>query len=134
MRFFFDRNLSYRIARMIDAFDPDHDARHLDDDRRFVETAGDTEWITTLSGDEPPWHAIVSLDARMLTRPDESAALRRSGLKFFVLERWDRMKLHEQAWKFVKVWPDIVQHAAGHRAKVFEVVSGRSLKVVPRPI
>jgi hypothetical protein len=40
------------------------------------------------------------------------------------------MAIHEQAWKFIKVWPEIVKSAAAAREPtVFEVQAGAGLKI-----
>jgi len=62
MRFFFDRNMSPLLARMVDVLDREHTAL-------------------------------------------------------------------EQAWKFIKVWPDIVEHAKGAAPRIFEISGGAGLKI-----
>lgn len=42
------------------------------------------------------------------------------------------MKFHEQAWKFIKVWPDVVEAAANVLHRVFEICGGKSLKMEQR--
>ena len=46
MKFFFDRNIAARLARMLDQFDDVHTIRHHDDDGRFTPTTPDIEWLT----------------------------------------------------------------------------------------
>jgi hypothetical protein len=41
------------------------------------------------------------------------------------------MSFHEYAWKFLKVWPEIAEAAAHHKARLFEVSAGKALKVDP---
>lgn len=38
------------------------------------------------------------------------------------------MSTHEQAWKFVRAWPELVDTAENHRGKVFEI-EGANLKI-----
>jgi hypothetical protein len=38
--------------------------------------------------------------------------------------------MHEQAWKFLRSWPQIVEMAENHKARVFEI-EGANLKVTP---
>lgn len=54
MRFFFDRCISFRLARMIDAYDPDHTVCAHDDDPRFHATTPDAVWLAGLGRDNPP--------------------------------------------------------------------------------
>jgi hypothetical protein len=129
MKFLFDRNMSPRIARMIDAFDPEHSVRHHDEDPRLTATTPDVEWIRALGADDPPW-VVVSGDGRILRNKAELAALKEAGLTFFCMSKaWMHMKIHEYAWKFVKVWPDVVDNAKGIAPRLFEVGGGSGLKI-----
>jgi hypothetical protein len=131
MTFFFDRCTSPRIARMVNAFEAVHTTRHHDDDARFIKTTSDIERITAIGGEEPPW-AVVSGDGRILRNRHELAALRATRLRFFCLSsQWMRMPIYEQAWRFMKVWPKIVENALTSRDSLFEVRGGKALKVDP---
>ena len=131
MRFFFDRCISIRIARMVSGFESNHTVRHHDDDTRFGPTTQDTEWIEALANDGLSW-IIVSGDGRILKNKVERAALEQTQLPFFCMAKaWMNMKIHEYAWKFMKVWPEIVEHAEHSKARVFEVGGGKSLLVTP---
>lgn len=129
MRFFFDRCFPVRIARVIHAFERGHTVRHLDDDERFEPTTPDTEWITALGQYDPAW-IIVSVDRGILRNKAERAALVNAGLKFYYLTRqWAKLSFHEQAWRFLKVWPDIVESASHEKGRVFEVTVGKNMRV-----
>jgi hypothetical protein len=39
------------------------------------------------------------------------------------------MKIYEQAWKFIKVWPFIIENAKGTTPRILEVSGGAGLKV-----
>jgi hypothetical protein len=131
MRFFFDRCMSIRIARMINAYESEHTIRHHDEDSRFSPTTKDEEWISALARDDPPWVAL-SGDGRILTNKVMRAQLQRVGLRFFYMAPpWMKMKLHEYAWKFVRIWPEIVNTAHTAKGQLFEVAGGRALKVRP---
>lgn len=131
MKFFFDRCISRRIARMVQEYDPDHTARHLDDDDRFVPTTPDVEWLSALGAEEIPW-IIISGDSRILRNKAERQVLREANLTFFCMSRqWSKMAIAEYAWKFIKVWPEIVRNARDSTSlpKIFEVSGGSSLKI-----
>jgi hypothetical protein len=73
------------------------------------------------------------MDAQILTKAHERKALEESGLKFFLLGTgWMRMPMHEKVWKLLKTWPNILAEAETSRLRIFEVMSGSSLKVEPR--
>jgi hypothetical protein len=42
------------------------------------------------------------------------------------------MRFREQARKFIKIWPEIVEAAANVRHRIFEISGGKSLKVEQR--
>ena len=131
MMFFFDRCTSPRIARAIAALETSHTVRHHDDDARFTNVTTDIEWINTLGADDLSW-VVISGDARILRNKVERVALKEAGLTFFCLTKaWMSMGFNEQAWKFVKVWPAIVESALHSKAKIFEVAGGKALKVDP---
>ena len=130
LRFLFDRCCPVRLARVIAAFDEVKTVRFVDDDERFERTTPDVEWIRMLAADLP-W-AVVSMDAKVLTRPHEINALRGSGVKFVLLGKgWMRMPPHQQAWRLLKTWPNVVEAVRNVRADLFEVSAGGSHKVEP---
>ena len=131
MKFFFDRNMSVYLARMITALERDHTIQHHDEDPRFQTTTPDTEWISVLGKDRPTW-VVISGDGRILRNKAERSALREAKLNFFCLSKqWMHAPKYEFAWKFVKVWPDILENAKlmSSYQCVFEVTGGKSLKI-----
>jgi hypothetical protein len=134
MRFFFDRCMPIRVARMVNAYESDHEVRHHDEDSRFQPTTSDEEWITTLGGDDPPWVAL-SGDGRILKNKVMRAKVHQAGLIFFhMASPWMSMRISEYAWKFMRVWPVIVDTALHSKGPLFEVAGGRALKVRPMPL
>jgi hypothetical protein len=129
MRFFFDRNMAPQLARMVNALEREHTAQSHYDDDRFTDTTSDVEWIKVLADDDPPW-VIISGDGRILKNKAELSALKEAGLTFFCLSRqWMHMKIYEQAWKFIKAWPDILENAKGTTPRIYEISGGAGLKV-----
>jgi hypothetical protein len=128
-RFFFDRCMPLRLARMIAVWVPTHQILHHDDDLRFDPTTEDVEWIRTVGNDHPPW-VVISGDSKILKRPLEREALRNANLTFFCLsDHWPKMPINEQAWKFLKVWPDILVASDCTVPSIFRVYFGKSMKV-----
>jgi hypothetical protein len=116
---------------MVNAFETEQTVRHHDEDTRFMPTTPDVERIATLGGDDPPW-IVVSGDGRILKNKVERSALLATPLTFFCMAKpWLHTKIHEYAWKFMKVWPEIVENAKHSKAKLFEVAGGKALKVSP---
>lgn len=129
MNFFFDRCMPIRVARMVNAYESDHTIRHHDEDARFRPTTTDEEWITALGADDPPWVAL-SGDGRILTNKVMRVRLQQTGRRFFYMASpWMSMKIHEYAWKFIRIWPQIVDAAIHSKTQLFEVAGGRALKV-----
>lgn len=129
MRFFFDRNMSLRIARMVGAFEREHTAQAHDDDPRFANTTPDIEWIQALGADDPTW-IVISGDGRILKNKAELQALKEARLTFVCMTKQSmHIRIYEYAWKFMKVWPEIVENAGGTDPRIFEVAGGKALKV-----
>ncbi|QEL13289.1 PIN-like domain-containing protein [Limnoglobus roseus] len=131
LAFFFDRCFPRPIAYMIAQYESRYHVRFLDDDSRFRTDSPDTEIIQTLGDDSNYRWVLLSADARITRRPAERAALSGAGIKFFYCGRaWFKMDMHEQAWKFVRSWPSIVEIAEHHKQKIFEI-EGTNLKITP---
>jgi hypothetical protein len=130
--FLFDRCFPRPIARMIEQYEGGQVVvRFQDDDERFEIDTPDVDIIRTLAADETYHWVLVSADTRITRRPAERTILAASGIKFFYCGRaWFRMEMHEQAWKFLRSWPDIVERAENHKARVFEI-EGANLKITP---
>lgn len=125
MRFFFDRNMSPYLARMVSIFAREHTVVHHDDDGRFAPTTADIEWIRTLSADNPQW-IVLSGDGRILKNKAERAALEEARLTFFCMAKvWTHMSIHEYTWRFIKIWPEIVEAARGVNPRIFEVAAAK---------
>jgi|SRR5262245_52308271 len=107
------------------------EARFQDDDNRFAIDTPDVDIIRTLDADETYRWVFVSADTRITKRPAERAVLVATKIKFFYCAKaWFKMSTHEQAWKFLRVWPQIVEMAEHYKGKVFEI-EGANLKVTP---
>jgi 1,2-phenylacetyl-CoA epoxidase PaaB subunit len=112
VRFFFDNNLSPKLARSLDKLvEPQHQVVHLKD--RFAANTADEVWMRALAGEEG-W-IIVSGDLRIRKNPHEIKAWTEAGhTTFFLKKGWIDLTFWEQAWKFAKVFPDMI--AAAERA------------------
>lgn len=110
MRFFFDANLSARLAKALDIFaQPDHAIVHLKD--RFPVDVADENWMADLAS-EPDW-IIVSGDVRIRKNPHEVQAWRAAGhATFFLREGWTSYNLWVHAWKLMKCFPEIIATAS----------------------
>jgi hypothetical protein len=131
MRFFFDRNMSPRLARMMASYaQGEHEVRAHDDDERFTATTPDVEWLGALAADHPPW-VILSADGRILRNRVERQALREANITFVSFGRWAHMRFPEYAWKLVRVWPELVRvtAACAETPTIFEVAGGHGTKV-----
>jgi len=132
MRFFFDRCAPIAIARMVRAIEGTATTiRHHDEESRFNPKTADTEWMKKLGEDgEPPW-IVISGDGRILKNRAERAVLDEVGLPFFCLDKpWPNTPIYEYAWKFMKVWPKIVDTACQRKAgAIFKISAGSSLSI-----
>src|SRR3954451_25325264 len=74
MRFFFDRNMSPRLARMVDIYEREHRVSHHDEDDRLSPKTTDIEWIKILGADDPAW-IVLSGDGKILRNKTEMKAV-----------------------------------------------------------
>jgi hypothetical protein len=126
MRFFFDRSAAIGLAKMVRAIDEKKFLIvHHDEDTRFGPKTADIEWMETLGRDgDPPW-IVISGDGRILKNKVERQILTEANLIFFCLDDpWVMWPLYESAWRFMKVWPKIVEEATKPKAKRFRVRGG----------
>ncbi len=110
MKFFFDNNLSPKLARCLHVLvQPDHVVVHLKE--RFAANTPDEIWMRTLAR-EDDW-VIISMDTRILRKPHEISAWREAGhTTFFLKKGWSQLRFWDQAQKFVKFFPDIIETAS----------------------
>lgn len=111
MRFYFDVNVSPKLARALAALeDGVADVTIVHGSEKFAPNTPDTEWIRQL-GAEGDW-IIVTADRRIARTPDERAAWRESGLTtYFFSETFAEAAHWAQAVEVVKQWPDLRSHA-----------------------
>lgn len=105
MKFFFDNNLSPRLAQAVSILvDSSYTIQHLRD--RFPPDIKDEEWIHAL-GQEGKW-VVISGDLRIYRNRHQREAWRRTGLTaFFLASGWIKLSLLDQSWRFLRWWPMI---------------------------
>jgi hypothetical protein len=109
VKFFFDNTMSRKVVGALKILDSSQEIVHLTE--QFPADTPDAEWITALS-EEGDW-VIVSGDVRITRNPGERAAwLESKLLAFFLAKGWTNQTLWDQAWRFVKCWPRIVEQAS----------------------
>jgi PIN like domain len=133
MRFFFDRNISHHLARMLAGYAGryDDEVRAHDDDPRFELNTPDEVWLKALGQDDPPW-VVVCGDGAILNNPAERAALEEANLTFVCFApSWIKMRFDDQAWRLIKEWNKIAAkvRSAGDRPRIYKVHWGRSVKI-----
>ena len=122
MDFFVDRNLPEKLARMLGQYDRNHNVFHLDD--RFDKTTPDTEWLLGIA-EWDPIPIVISGDGRILKNPAELQVLSDLPITFFLFApAWANMAWPEQAWKTIKVWPEIVKNAQTTKPTIYQVPIG----------
>jgi hypothetical protein len=109
VNFFFDNNLSPKIAKGLGGFlSPDHKVTHLKD--RFPPTTDDIDWMAQLANETDL--IIVTADVRIGKNPQEVEAWRQAGHTIFFLKPgWTDMTFWDQAQKFTKCFPSIIEKA-----------------------
>lgn len=124
MKFFFDRNTSIHIARMLSHYDRQNNVVHQDDDIRFEWDSPDHEIILTLGG-ENPRPVWITADHGQRRDPIERAALRDSGMTIFFSKK-NNGDPHFQSLKWLAVWPAVVSYAQTSKLPTaYEIPFGR---------
>ena len=125
MNFFFDNNLAPKLAhglsRMIE---PEHRVVHLKD--RFRADVEDVVWMRALATETDL--VIVTADIRICRNPHEIEAWRQaSHTVFFLKPGWTNLSFWDQANKFTKCFPDIIEKAeCSERGSMFLItVNGK---------
>jgi hypothetical protein len=109
VKFFFDNNLAPKIAKGLNGFaSPDHQVIHLKD--KFSANTDDVDWMNQLAEEEDL--IIVTADVRIGKNPQEIEAWKQAGHTIFFLKPgWTDMKFWDQAQKFTKCFPSIIERA-----------------------
>jgi hypothetical protein len=109
VNFFFDNNLAPKLAHSLHALvEPDHKIVHLKD--LFAANEEDAEWMKKLS-QQGDW-TIITGDVRIRRNPHEVRAWKEAGhTLFFLKPGWTDLKFWEQAAKFTKYLPEIIETA-----------------------
>jgi PIN domain-containing protein len=131
MKFFFDNMMSPRLAKMLEAFvEGEHTVRHIRYDPRFRHNTSDAIRIPALADDDIQW-SVISGDLWMLSSPTIIARLHKSRIVFFCMDKnWCSGNTeNDQAWKLLRVWPDVVARARGAGPAFYEV---RTAAMMPR--
>ncbi len=113
MRFFFDNNLSPKLARSLNELvRPEHQVAHLKE--FFSANTPDVIWMRALAK-EFDW-VIISGDLQIRRNPHEIRAWQEAGhTTFFLKKGWIDLPFWDQAWKFAKVFPDLLATAESAR-------------------
>jgi PIN like domain len=125
VKFFFDNNLAPKLAKSLHVLvEPEHQVVHLKD--RFAANTPDETWMLALAG-ESGW-IIISGDVRISKNLHEVEAWKAAGHTTFFLKRgWTNIGFWEQAQKFVKCFPGIMDTASRARkgSMFFVTVNGK---------
>ena len=125
MKFFFDNNLAIKLAHGLDQMvSPHHRVIHLREE--FLPNAEDAVWMMALAKEKDL--VIVTADVAISRNPHEVEAWKKAGHTVFFLKLgWTHLKFWEQANKFTKCFPEIIEQAMrSQRGATFTVtVNGK---------
>ena len=109
MKFFFDNNLAPKLAHGLNQMvEPEHRVVHLKDD--FPGNVEDVVWMRALA--KEPDLVIVTADNRISRNPHEVRAWKQAGHTIFFLKPgWTDLAFWEQANKFTKCFPELINEA-----------------------
>jgi hypothetical protein len=136
MTFFFDRcfprSLTHalQILQRVPSAMKDVVLIHFNDRPEFSQSTPDTEWIRVVSLWNPK-PIVITSDPKILKRPDEMRELFHANLMFIALaDQWAEMDIWDQAWKFIKLWPNVLKKMDGlHQPTVFSLSGGQVPKL-----
>ena len=102
MNFFFDANLSYRLAKAMEWLDEDASVIYLGD--QFPQNAADEDWLKYVGENEL---VLVTRDRRIRRRRAEFLALKKYNVGAFFLigknlDKWQQIKQLIWAWEEMK--------------------------------
>lgn len=101
--FFFDNDISFRIAHALRHFVEGHEVLALRD--RFPTNTPDSEWIPEVG--KHGW-IVISRDHNQRRMESEHAALRQSGVRVLYVRNGDKQDdLFTDAARIIKNWPKI---------------------------
>jgi hypothetical protein len=111
VKFFFDNNLAPKIAKALNILvSPEHQVIHLKD--QFPADTEDIVWMEKLAQEKGL--IIITGDVRIGKNPQELKAWKQAGHTiFFVKQGWTNLKFWDQAQKFIKCFPSIIEQSKG---------------------
>lgn len=127
LNFVLDENISHKLADILPHVCPDCDVKHLTS--LYGQGSPDAEWLGKL-GRMTTKPVVIGGDGRILRNRAEQQALKSAGLTFVLLKNWTNIGWHEQAWKMVKVFPEIVREVGTLRSPtIYEITTAPKLSV-----
>ena len=109
MRFFFDNNLAPKLAHGLSQMvEPENRVVHLTD--LFPANVEDVVWMRALAKESDL--VIVTADTHISRNPHEVAAWKQAGHTIFFLKPgWTDLTFWDQANKFTKCFPQLIEEA-----------------------
>ena len=105
--FYFDENLSWRLAQMLAALD----VKVTHQKQEFPSGMLDSDWIPEIG---KRGYVLVTWDRKTRTRPAEAEALRKHGVTTIYLgEFWKKLQFWDQAAWLARHWPKIEEFVTG---------------------
>jgi hypothetical protein len=130
VKFFFDNNLASKLAHALDKLvSPEHRVVHLRDE--FLPNVEDAVWMNALAKEDDV--VIVTADVAISRNPHEVEAWKQAGhTVFFLKPGWTHLTFWEQANKFTKCFPQMIDWAVrSERGSTFSVtVNGKIARLM----
>jgi len=126
--YFLDNCISYRYAAMLHALEMGEVTSLR---AHYKEDAKDPVWLPDLGTNG--W-TLISVDHAQRRKPEERQAIIASGaMAFYLAKSFLSLMFDEQAWRLVKLWPEITQTAQKSRGngKCFLVPMRGGIEPIP---
>jgi hypothetical protein len=116
MTFFLDNSMPRRLVDVMTILkrgsSDEFEIIHLK--QMFAGSTDDTDWLR----DIPPDYIIITGDNKIQTRSEERKALEKNGNTIFYMQpKYPRLPVWEQAWMFLKLWPEILSKSIDNPTK-----------------
>jgi predicted nuclease of predicted toxin-antitoxin system len=133
LKFFFDNDVSIRIARAIACLSEAEGDTVVHMTDKFTADAKDLTWLPALAN-EREW-IIVTADSQFRRKAGEREVFRKARLTTFILASgWMKLRLWEQAALLVRWWPKIRDQARlAESGAAFEIPQRNSGGFRPLP-
>jgi hypothetical protein len=111
VRILFDHSISPVLSDIIAALEAKQGTNTVEHLRQFYPgEAKDADWLPGVAQVDPGF-VVITADPKIAKSAAERAAWLESGLTIFFLKSFADLPIIDQAWRLIKMWPEILKKA-----------------------